>query len=431
MLRNFISIIGLFFFLAACQHGPHASDARKVATTAPAVEEKAQWIAHPCGDQIGKPYRKYGQFLFGQGKVRAKLRSNGKESEIAGEWESLKAFFDKAGITAACGEAIAAVPTAPEQPSAPVTMPTTQKPKKESKPVKFTTPINEIADDYYAPMPASLTNDGNALRAELKKLLNADHVQRKNTKDRLVESCKTANLEKDEVCVSPIHQNYEQARRQMFGDIDLRKKEDGSYEVFDAYCQAWLDKEAFEKGGVNTDFPGPNQIVHSKVMNCEHTWPQSKFTVPKNEPENEIQKTDLHHLFSTSSQLNNIRSNFEFGEVDMSAQGLKYGNCLGARSEGVLGPREAIKDINEPIQTVFEPPAAHKGNVARALFYFATRFGAKMSASQEYFLRQWHTNDPVDEAEKQRNIRIYQLGGTRNPFIDHPEWVQSIPSFSK
>src|SRR5262245_32928152 len=36
----------------------------------------------------------------------------------------------------------------------------------------------------------------------------------------------------------------------------------------------------------------------------------------------------------------------------------------------------------------------------------------------------WHDADPVDSAEQLRNDRVYSLyQRNRNPFVDHPEWV--------
>ncbi len=90
----------------------------------------------------------------------------------------------------------------------------------------------------------------------------------------------------------------------------------------------------------------------------------------------------------------------------------------------------------------FEPPKRVKGDVARMLFYMATRYepGDKVdlelndkvnNGSAPYHgklsvLLQWHKDDPVDDYERQRNNRIYEIQGNRNPFIDHPEWVEMI-----
>ncbi|MBT5270036.1 MAG: T9SS type A sorting domain-containing protein, partial [Candidatus Marinimicrobia bacterium] len=41
-------------------------------------------------------------------------------------------------------------------------------------------------------------------------------------------------------------------------------------------------------------------------------------------------------------------------------------------------------------------------------------------------LTQWHLQDPVDAFEQNRNEVAYSYQGNRNPFIDHPQWVESI-----
>ncbi len=41
-------------------------------------------------------------------------------------------------------------------------------------------------------------------------------------------------------------------------------------------------------------------------------------------------------------------------------------------------------------------------------------------------LLKWNEQDPVSEWEKQRNEKIFNIQGNRNPFIDHPEWVEEI-----
>ncbi len=41
-------------------------------------------------------------------------------------------------------------------------------------------------------------------------------------------------------------------------------------------------------------------------------------------------------------------------------------------------------------------------------------------------LLQWHQADPPDAFEQNRNDVIYSYQTNRNPFIDHPEWVEEL-----
>jgi endonuclease I len=158
------------------------------------------------------------------------------------------------------------------------------------------------------------------------------------------------------------------------------------------------------------DIPA-KQWQDDKLINIEHTWPQSRFGGGGSKS---IKKSDLHHLFPTDSQMNNSRGNFKFGDVDGPTKELK---CSESRmSDGPKGPR-------------FEPPAVHKGNVARALFYFSVRYDMTIDADEEKTIRRWHELDPVDDAERARNEAIEARQGNRNPFIDHPEFAEQISNF--
>ena len=157
---------------------------------------------------------------------------------------------------------------------------------------------------------------------------------------------------------------------------------------------------------------GPGKIPNHQEINCEHTWPKSRFN--PNESKNH-QLTDLHHLYPTDSRANSTRKNHLFSIVD----GSPLRNC--ASSKYGKG-----KDDN---YLAFEPPAEHRGNVARSLFYFSVRHNIQIDDAEEAFLRKWHKADPVDAFERKRNNLVEKFQGNRNPFIDNPQWSKRITNF--
>ncbi|MBC7430255.1 MAG: endonuclease [Bacteriovorax sp.] len=195
---------------------------------------------------------------------------------------------------------------------------------------------------------------------------------------------------------------YDKAKKLLFGQLYL-EKDDNGYFITDLYCGIHYTK------GV-----GPGNLPDQNQLNTEHTWPQSKFVggFPT-----ETQKSDLHHLFPTDSKANSTRGNFAFADV---TENINLKDCDASKS----GP-----SVTSGGKTFFEPPLSHKGNVARALFYFSIRYKAPIDAAQEEFLRRWNDLDPVDDAERTRNNDIEKLQGNKNPFIDHPELVDQISDF--
>lgn len=145
------------------------------------------------------------------------------------------------------------------------------------------------------------------------------------------------------------------------------------------------------------------EMPPSESMNIEHTWPQSKGAKG-------VAKTDIHHLFPTDSKANTVRSSHPFGIVESSSPKYAVG---GSKCDG----------------NVFEVRKQHRGNVARAMFYFSTRYNQKIDPDQEAVLRKWHKEDPVDANEVTRNDRVEAIQNNRNPYIDHPEYVNMISDF--
>ncbi|WP_164848263.1 endonuclease I family protein [Halobacteriovorax sp. HLS] len=243
------------------------------------------------------------------------------------------------------------------------------------------------------------SNDHSEIKEELYTILSSYH-QKTSKRDIIKSDCTDSSncyIQKKGI-------SYKQARIELFGNLHIERSPLGRYRVKDLYCEKYYGKE----NGVK-----PGSIPNSRVMNCEHTWPQSRFNPQMSKL---LQKTDLHHLYPVSSRANSSRSNHIFAEVNGNAVN---DNCKSSKRGMAYG--SSI--------TAFEPPANHKGNVARALFYFSVRFKIQIDPLEERYLRQWHQEDPVDQEEIDRNDKIFAFQKNRNPFIDEPLLVTYINDF--
>jgi endonuclease I len=170
---------------------------------------------------------------------------------------------------------------------------------------------------------------------------------------------------------------------------------------------------------------GSNGSVEGDCYNREHSFPKSWFY------DGYPMYTDIHHLFPTDKIVNGQRSNYPYGEVSSATFTSQNGSKVGSGRSGL-----GYSGI------VFEPIAEFKGDLARAYFYMATRYEDVVNnwssdmldgSSDQVFetwaldmLMTWHVNDPVSPKETDRNNNAYNFQGNRNPFVDHPEWVDEI-----
>ena len=154
--------------------------------------------------------------------------------------------------------------------------------------------------------------------------------------------------------------------------------------------------------------------------NREHVWAKSHGNFGTAQGPG----TDVHHLRPTDVTVNSARGNKDFDNGGSTV------------SEAPLCKTDSDS---------WEAPDEVKGDVARMIFYMATRYegndgypdlevvdyqttGTKNPVHGKLsVLLQWHHNDPVSDFERSRNDKIYfNWQGNRNPFIDHPEWVDEI-----
>lgn len=175
-----------------------------------------------------------------------------------------------------------------------------------------------------------------------------------------------------------------------------------------------------------------NYSKEGDCYNREHLIPQSYFD------QHSPMRTDAFHVWPTDGKVNGERGNLPFGKVATASYTSQSGTKRG--TSGVAGFTG----------TVVEPINEFKGDIARAYFYFATRYEDLMDdfysdhpnaeiramfdgSTDKVFntgfldvLYQWHLQDPVSARETDLNNYIYSEQGNRNPYIDNPQFVTAV-----
>lgn len=146
-------------------------------------------------------------------------------------------------------------------------------------------------------------------------------------------------------------------------------------------------------------------------FNTEHTWPQTYGA------DSEPPKSDLYHMRPSYEIANSKRASLPFGFVSGYPQYEDGGSKLGTNTNGTL---------------VFEPRDLFKGDVARGLYYFATRYGNvdNFISSQEDDLKKFIEIDPVDAKELARADSVFFYQKNHNPYIEYPIFIHRFNRFN-
>ncbi len=173
-----------------------------------------------------------------------------------------------------------------------------------------------------------------------------------------------------------------------------------------------------------------NDNYHAKNWNREHVWAKSHGNFGTEIGEG----TDVHAIRPCTPKVNSARSNYDFAE--------------GGEPYILDGEDTGCKLTSNS----WEPRDEVKGDIARMIFYMATRYEGNYEADGEEIeeldleiidyvrsykdkkqvhgklsdLLKWHKQDPVDSMEIRRNEVVFKYQKNRNPFIDHPEFVNLI-----
>jgi hypothetical protein len=185
-----------------------------------------------------------------------------------------------------------------------------------------------------------------------------------------------------------------------------------------AYCDNVNGKLTCVYGGLQVAHTYGNESLTVTPLNCEHTIPQSFFGSAS------PMVSDIHHLYPAYDSWNSIRSNYPFYESN-DAQTQVW---MRRDSQFTVMPTTGINDCSEYYSGTFEPREAHKGNVARSVAYFFTMYPTEAGAIYRVLntntMCNWNNLDMVDAQEIVRNTKVANYQGNRNPFIDHPEWIE-------
>ncbi|WP_298311696.1 endonuclease [uncultured Aquimarina sp.] len=264
--------------------------------------------------------------------------------------------------------------------------------------------FSQVPSGYYD----SATGSGYSLKTQLKNIIDSDN-------DGL-----TPEFQSTDPGYAGLYTTY------VTSDSDSYYENNGS--VLDMYSEKPDGTDSYEYTHFTDQDPGSGGTSEGEFYNREHIIPQSVF--------NQVtpQRSDAHFVVPSDKYVNGQRGSFPFGRVEnanlTTSNGSKRGNNLDAGySAGYTA-------------TVFEPIDEFKGDIARMHFYFATRYEDNVAGysysmfngtSDQVFdntflsiLVTWHLQDPVSTREIDRNDAIFARQNNRNPFIDHPEYVQMI-----
>lgn len=192
--------------------------------------------------------------------------------------------------------------------------------------------------------------------------------------------------------------DYQTARK-----IFWSKVYPGSAETL--YCGDMMDSD--DRTGFNVEHVFPMSWV-TNALSCG-----TRAQCRSSSQQFNIIEGDLHNLYPARSTVNSARRSYRFGEVHGESR------AFGQACDFEVNDRARVA----------EPRPAMRGEIARAMFYMAYQYrdqGLTIFARSGNILQQWHADDPPDEREKKRNLRISSLQGTANLFVEQPEILDQL-----
>ena len=111
-------------------------------------------------------------------------------------------------------------------------------------------------------------------------------------------------------------------------------------------------------------------------------------------------EADLHNLTPAVGEINGDRSNLPYGEV--AGEASDYGKC-----DFKIGGKPRIA----------EPRNEVKGDAARIWLYMSETYGIELTEARREMFDRWTIEDPPDDWERFRDVRIEAAQGNKNAFV--------------
>jgi endonuclease I len=200
----------------------------------------------------------------------------------------------------------------------------------------------------------------------------------------------------------------------------------------------------------------PKQGGGNSIYNREHVWPRS-YGIPDDVPSN-YPFTDCHMLRLADPSYNSSRGNRPFQDCNAGCTQYATTSNNGVGGMGGGYPGDSNWGSGSGHTGTWEVWNERRGDIARILFYMDMRYeggthGVTMlpeanleltddisllaasntgnNESPAYMghlslLLQWHAEDPPDAFEMNHTDVVFGFQGNRNPYVDHPEWVDVV-----
>ncbi len=239
--------------------------------------------------------------------------------------------------------------------------------------------------------------------------------------------------------------------------------------VWSSYDKAWeilalADEDPNDESMILDVYKNASysDTVHTGY-NREHSWPKTYgFKIDGQDADNDTAKknypySDCHHLFLADASYNQTGRNARLYRTCDATCTPWTTLANDGRGGGTTGyPADSNWQSGPQIKGTWETWVGRRGDVARAQFYLDLRYEGEVhpaTGSREpnliltdveddivsedlnqlearmgikADLLDWHRSDPPDWREARRNDRVSWYQRNRNPFIDHPEWVDCL-----